>query len=128
MIVLDIPDYVLMVDFGQNCDFHLALLLVLLTEMYLLHCGKHTIVDIECLVYPARPTSSNHLPYFPFLNALLTTDQVVLHDALLPLLQQQGDTLHYRDTFLTTSIGTVLQNLRLNLVVRLHEDRVHIGH
>lgn len=86
--MLDVPDYILMVDFGQNGDLHLALFLVLLTEVYLLHCGKHSIIDVECLVDPTRTTSSYHLTYLPFLYALLTTDQVVLYYALLPFLQQ----------------------------------------
>lgn len=50
MVVLDIPDDILMMDFRQNGDLHLALLLVLLAEMDLLHCGKHSIVDVKCLV------------------------------------------------------------------------------
>lgn len=127
VVVLDVPDYIFMVDFGQDCDLHFALFLVLLAEMYLLHCGEHSVVDVECLVDPAGAASSDHLADLPFLYALLAADQVVLHDALLALLQQQGDALHYRDAFPSSAVRAVFQDLCLDLVVRFHEDGVHVG-
>lgn len=114
-----------MVYFREYCDFFLALRLIFLTEMDLFDSGEDTIVDIECFIHTTRPTSAYHLADLPLLNSLILTNQVILNYTVPTLLQQQRNTLHNRVSLFT--ILTTLQNLSLDLFIRLKEDGVDVG-
>ena len=110
-----IPHYVFVVNFGENCDLGFALLFVLLTEVYLLHCRQDTIVDVESLIDAAGSAAADHLADFPFLDASVLAHQVVLDYPLLSFFEQQGNALHYRHPLLP--VRAIFQNLCLYFVV-----------
>lgn len=94
--MLEVPDYVLMVYFREYGNFLLALRLVLLTEMDLLDSRQDAIVDIKCLVDATTSATADHLADLPLLNPLIFTNQVILYDSVLALLQQQRNAVHDR--------------------------------
>lgn len=120
VIVLQISDDVLVVDFGEDGYLSFGLLFIFLAEVYLFDSGENAVVDVERLVDSSRASSADHLADLPLLDALVLADQVVLHDSLLALLQQQRNALHNRHALLSTA--AVFQDLGLDLLVRLEKD------
>lgn len=94
MIVFEIPYDVLVMNFGQNCNLRLALLLILLAQMYFLDSRKHSCCYVESFVDPTWTSSSYHFAYLPLLNSSIFGDEIISYYSVFTYLKQKRNIGH----------------------------------